>query len=817
MDENKSYDKIKDVNISSEIKSSFLSYAMSVIVQRALPDVKDGLKPVHRRILYGMNELGMYSNRPYKKCARITGEVMGKYHPHGDASIYDALVRMAQDFSYRYMLVDGHGNFGSIDGDGAAAQRYTEARMSKISMELLKDIKKDTIDFVKNYDGEEDEPVVMPAHFPNLLVNGSTGIAVGMATNIPPHNLGECIDAVIAVMENPEITVMELMDNYIQGPDFPTGAQILGRSGIKSAYETGRGSLIVRSKARIKEMDNGKNRIVVTELPYQVNKANLIERIATLVRDKQIEGITDLRDESNRNGISIVIELRKDVQSEVVLNQLYRLTALQNTFGVNMLALVDNVPRVLNLKECLEEYLKHQITVTQRRVSFDLRKAEERDHILTGLIIALDNIDAIIDILRSSADDEEAINRMMEGFSLSEIQANAIMEMRMRRLTGLQRQRIQDEHEELVRLIAELKDILENHHRILELIKNELLEVKENYNDERRTEIAEGDFDMEDEDLIPVENIIVTLTTNGYIKRNTIDTYRTQNRGGRGIKGMSVNEDDIVDQVITMSTHDYLLCFTNLGKVYRIKGYRVPAASRTSKGIPTVNLLNLDKDEKVRSLVPVSVDSESKYLFFVTTLGLVKRVHVSEFESIRQNGKIAISLKDDDELFGVKLTSGDDEIIIAGTNGKAVRFEETDVRPMGRNAAGVKGYNTDGGVVVGVATNREGTFILSITEKGYGKKTTLDDYRKTSRGAKGVNTINITERNGGLVTLRAVAGDEDVLIITDAGIVIRISLNDVSVYGRNTQGVKLINVDEECVVSSVAVVEHETEEEAVTE
>ena len=817
MDENKNYDKIKDVNISSEIKSSFLSYAMSVIVQRALPDVKDGLKPVHRRILYGMNELGMYSNRPYKKCARITGEVMGKYHPHGDASIYDALVRMAQDFSYRYMLVDGHGNFGSIDGDGAAAQRYTEARMSKISMELLKDIKKDTIDFVKNYDGEEDEPVVLPAHFPNLLVNGSTGIAVGMATNIPPHNLGECIDAVIAIMENPDITVMELMDNYIQGPDFPTGAQILGRSGIKSAYETGRGSLVVRSKARIEEMDNGKTRIVVTELPYQVNKANLIERIAALVRDKQIEGITDLRDESNRNGISIVIELRKDVQSEVVLNQLYRLTALQNTFGVNMLALVDNVPRVLNLKECLEEYLKHQITVTQRRVAFDLKKAEERDHILTGLIIALDNIDAIINILRSSANDEEAISRMMESFALSEIQANAIMEMRMRRLTGLQRQRIIDEHEELVKLIAELKDILANHHRILELIKSELLEVKENYNDDRRTEIAEGDFDMEDEDLIPVENIIITMTTHGYIKRNTIDTYRTQNRGGRGIKGMSVNEDDIVDQVITMSTHDYLLCFTNLGKVYRIKGYRVPAASRISKGIPTVNLLNLDKDEKVKSLVPVSVDSESKYLFFVTTQGLVKRVHVSEFESIRQNGKIAISLKDDDELFGVKLTSGEDEIIIAGTNGKAVRFEETDVRPMGRNAAGVKGYNVDGGFVVGVATNREGNFILSVTEKGYGKKTTLDDYRKTSRGAKGVNTINITERNGGLVTLRAVGGDEDLLIITDAGIVIRISLKDVSVYGRNTQGVKLINVDEECVVSSVAVVEHENEEEVVAE
>jgi len=817
MDENKNYDKIKDVNISSEIKSSFLSYAMSVIVQRALPDVKDGLKPVHRRILYGMNELGMYSNRPYKKCARITGEVMGKYHPHGDASIYDALVRMAQDFSYRYMLVDGHGNFGSIDGDGAAAQRYTEARMSKISMELLKDIKKETIDFVKNYDGEEDEPVVLPAHFPNLLVNGSTGIAVGMATNIPPHNLGECIDAVIAIMENPDITVMELMDNYIQGPDFPTGAQILGRSGIKSAYETGRGSLVVRSKARIEEIDNGKTRIVVTELPYQVNKANLIERIASLVRDKQIEGITDLRDESNRNGISIVIELRKDVQSEVVLNQLYRLTALQNTFGVNMLALVDNVPRVLNLKECLEEYLKHQITVTQRRVAFDLKKAEERDHILSGLIIALDNIDAIINILRSSANDDEAISRMMESFELSEIQANAIMEMRMRRLTGLQRQRIMDEHEELVKLIAELKDILANHHRILELIKNELLEVKDNYNDDRRTEIAEGDFDMEDEDLIPVENIIITMTTNGYIKRNTIDTYRTQNRGGRGIKGMSVNEDDIVDQVITMSTHDYLLCFTNLGKVYRIKGYRVPAASRISKGIPTVNLLNLDKDEKVKSLVPVSVDSQSKYLFFVTTQGLVKRVHVSEFESIRQNGKIAISLKDDDELFGVKLTSGEDEIIIAGTNGKAVRFEETDVRPMGRNAAGVKGYNVDGGFVVGVATNREGNFILSVTEKGYGKKTTLDDYRKTSRGAKGVNTINITERNGGLVTLRAVGGDEDLLIITDAGIVIRISLKDVSVYGRNTQGVKLINVDEECVVSSVAVVEHENDEEIVAE
>ena len=814
MEENITYDRIKDVSISSEIKQSFLSYAMSVIVQRALPDVKDGLKPVHRRILYGMNELGMYSNKPYKKCARITGEVMGKYHPHGDASIYDALVRMAQDFSYRYMLVDGHGNFGSIDGDGAAAQRYTEARMSKISMELLRDIKKDTIDFVKNYDGEENEPVVLPAHFPNLLVNGSTGIAVGMATNIPPHNLGECIDATIAIMENPDITIMELMENYIHGPDFPTGAIILGRSGIKSAYETGKGLVIVRSKARIEEMDNGKTRIIVTEIPYQVNKANLIERIATLVRDKLIDGITDLRDESNRNGISIVIELRRDVQSEVVLNQLYRLTALQTTFGVNTLALVDNVPRVLNVKECLEEYLKHQITVIQRRTAYELRKAEERDHIVSGLIIALDNIDEIINILRTSADDEEAVKRMMEGFALSEVQANAIMEMRMRRLTGLNRQKIIDEHNELLVLIAELKDILANHHRVLEIIKTELLEVKENYGDERRTEIAEGDFDLEDEDLIPVENIVVTLTTNGYIKRNTVDTYRTQNRGGRGIKGMAVNDDDIVDQVITMSTHDYLLCFTNFGKVYRIKGYRVPAAGRTAKGIPTVNLLNLDKDEKVKSLVPVSVDSESKYLFFVTIQGLVKRVHVSEFESIRQNGKIAISLKDGDELFNVKLTSGEDEIIIAGTNGKAVRFEETDVRPMGRNAAGVKGYNVDGGTVVGVATNREGNYILSITEHGYGKKTALDDYRKTSRGAKGVTTINITERNGGLVTLRAVSGDEDLLIITDAGVLIRISLSNVAVYGRSTQGVKLINVDDECVVSSVAVIDVEEDEES---
>lgn len=813
MDLNK--DKLIQVNISEEMRTSFLDYSMSVIVDRALPDVRDGLKPVHRRILHAMNELGIVASKPFKKSARIVGEVIGKYHPHGDTAVYDAMVRMAQDFSYRYMLVQGHGNFGSMDGDGAAAMRYTEARMSKIAMEMIKDINKNTVDFIPNYDNEETEPSVLPARFPNLIVNGAVGIAVGMATNIPPHNLTETIDAIFAIMDNPDISVIELMDNYIKGPDFPTGGIILGRAGIRQAYETGRGSIIVRSKHHIEEMDNGKTRIVVTEVPYQVNKANLITKIADLVREKQIEGITYLNDESNREGIRIVIELRKDSQPEVILNQLYRMTQLQTSFGVNMLALVDRAPKQMGIREALQHYINHQIDVTVRRTKFDLKKAEDRAHILEGLRIALDHIDEIIHLIRSSSTDAIARTSLMEQFKLTEIQANAILEMRLRRLTGLERDKIENEYQELLATIEDLRDILANHDRVLSIIREELTEVKNKFGDERRTEISDADYDMQDEDLIPVEDVVITMTTNGYIKRMPTDTYRTQNRGGRGVKGMTVNEDDIVELLITMSTHDYLMLFTNLGKVYRIKGYKVPNAGRTAKGIPVVNLLNLDKDEKVRALVPVRTDSDSAYLLFVTKNGLVKRTAMSEFDSIRQNGKIAITLREFDELVGVKETTGDDEIIIAGSNGKAVRFHENDIRPMGRTASGVKGFNADGSIVVGAATSKEGTHLLAVSEHGYGKRTAIDEYRLTTRGAKGVKTINITNKTGELVSVRAVNGDEDAMIVTNTGIIIRISVGDIGIYSRNTQGVKLINVASDESVAKVAIVEKEIEEEAI--
>lgn len=815
MDLNK--DKLKEVDISKEMRKSFLDYSMSVIVDRALPDVRDGLKPVHRRILHAMNELGIVASKPFKKSARIVGEVIGKYHPHGDTAVYDAMVRMAQDFSYRYMLVQGHGNFGSMDGDGAAAMRYTEARMSKIAMELLRDINKNTVDFGPNYDGEETEPKVMPARFPNLIVNGAVGIAVGMATNIPPHNLTETIDATFAVMDDPDITVMELMDNYIKGPDFPTGGIILGRSGIRQAYETGRGSIITRSKYHVEEMGNGKNRIVVTEIPYQVNKANLISKIADLVREKQVDGITYLNDESNRDGIRIVIELRKDVQVEVVMNQLFRLTSLQTSFGVNMLALVNGAPKQMGIKEMLQHYVDHQIDVVVRRTQFDLKKAEDRAHILEGLRIALDHIDEIIRLIRESQNDAEARSGLMERFKLTEIQANAILEMRLRRLTGLERDKIENEYQELLKTIADLKDILANHSRVIQIIKDELTEVKNRFGDPRLTEISEADYSMEDEDLIPVEDVVITMTTNGYIKRMPIDTYRTQNRGGRGVKGMSVNEDDIVELLTTMSTHDYLMLFTNLGKVYRMKGYKIPSAGRTAKGLPVVNLLNLDKEEKVRALVPVNPESESEYLLFVTQNGLVKRTPMSEFDSIRQNGKIAITLRDDDELMGVKETTGDDEIIIAGSNGKAVRFHEDGIRAMGRTASGVKGFNVDGSVVVGVATSRDGTHLLAVSENGYGKRTAIEEYRLTTRGAKGVKTINITQKTGDLVSVRAVNGDEDVMIITNTGIIIRIAVENIGIYSRNTQGVKLINVGEDESVAKIAIVDKEEEAEDTAE
>ncbi|MDE8162417.1 DNA gyrase subunit A [Erysipelothrix rhusiopathiae] len=811
-DNTQSYDKIKQRNISEEMKKSFVSYAMSVIVSRALPDVRDGLKPVHRRILYAMNDLGMTSDKPYKKSARIVGEVIGKYHPHGDTAVYDSMVRMAQEFSYRYMLIDGHGNFGSIDGDGAAAMRYTEARMSKISMELIRDINKNTVDFIDNYDGEEREPVVLPSRFPNVLVNGGTGIAVGMATNIPPHNLGEVIDATIALIDNPDITIKELMEDYILGPDFPTGALLLGRSGIKSAFETGRGSVVMRAKVDIEEMKNGKPRIIISEIPYQVNKATLVEKIATLVRDKEIDGITDLRDESNREGIRIVVELRREVQAEVVLNQLYRLTALQSSFGVNMLALVNGRPELLNLLQVLSHYRDHQIEIVTRRTQFELKKAEDRAHILQGLMIALDHIDEVISIIRSSKDDPEAITRLNEAFDLTEIQSKAVLDMQLRRLTGLQRDKVENEFNELTILIVDLKDILANHDRLLTIIKDELIEIKTKFGDDRRSEIVEADIDMLDEDLIPVEDIVVTMTMNGYIKRTTVDSFNTQNRGGKGVRGISTYDEDTVDQFIAMSTHDYLLLFTNLGKVYRIRGFNVPSSSRTSKGIPVVNLLNLTEGETVKTLVKVAKDDESKYAFFVTKQGIVKRVEVQEFESIRQNGKIAITLREDDELVGVRMTNGDNEIIIGGSNGKAVRFDENEVRSMGRTASGVIGFNVDEGEVVGIATDREGQYILAVTEKGYGKRTDIAEYRRTKRGAKGVKTVNITEKNGNLVSLRAVNGDEEALIISNEGTVIRTEISNIGIYGRSTIGVRLINVGETDSVSQVAILQPTVEE-----
>lgn len=811
---------IKKRPLTEEMRKSFISYAMSVIVQRALPDVRDGLKPVQRRIVHGMNELGCYCDKPYKKSARIVGEVMGKYHPHGDSSIYDALVRMAQDFSYRYMLVDGHGNFGSIDGDSAAAQRYTEARMSKISMELIRDINKDTVDFVPNYDGEEKEPVVLPARYPNLLANGTTGIAVGMATNIPPHNLGEVIDGILALSKNPDITVTELMEHYIHGPDFPTGAYILGKSAIKKAYETGNGLIIMRAKSHIIDLNNNKKAIVVDEIPYMVNKARLIEKISLLCKEKKIDGITETRDESNREGIRIVIELRKDVQPEVILNQLYKLTAMQTTFGVNSIALVNNEPKTLTLKDMMNLYLDHQKEVIARRVAFDLRKAEDRAHILEGLVIALDNIDAIIQLVRTSRTTEIIQQRLMDEFNLSERQAKAIREMQLQRLAGLEREKIMNEYNEIKLLIEDLEDILSNESRIIQIIDDELLEIKAKFADQRRTEIISGTFDLEDEDLIPVEDIVVSLTTNGYIKRMPVDTYRTQNRGGKGVKGMATQNDDIISQMINMSTHDDLLFFTNFGKVYRLKGYNVPEFGRTAKGIPIVNLLNLDEGESVRSMINIVrqevEDSETKhYLFFTTKEGIVKRVDLQEFALIRQSGKLALSLKENDELIAVKLTTGNDHILIAASNGKLIRFNESQVRVMGRSAAGVRGINLDGSKVVGVTTSLEGSNILVVSSKGYGKISNIDEYRESNRGGKGVKTLNITERNGDIVALKAVRGDEDLLIITNDGIVIRLPIEQVRVTGRATQGVRLIRVEDNQIVATVEVVEKsiDTEEE----
>lgn len=799
-------DKLKDLQFSHEIQNSFLDYAMSVIVSRALPDARDGLKPVQRRIVHGMNDLGATASSPYKKCARITGEVMGKYHPHGDSSIYEALVRMAQDFSYRYMIVDGHGNFGSIDGDGAAAQRYTEARMSKISMELVRDINKNTVDFIPNYDGEEKEPEVLPSRFPNLLVNGSTGIAVGMATNIPPHNLSETIDGVIALIDNPDITLDDLM-KIIKGPDFPTGAIILGNSGIKKAYETGKGIITIRSRAEIHEVKPGKSQIIVTEIPYMVNKARMIERIATLVKDKVLDGITDLRDESNREGIRIVIELRRDVNPNVVLNNLYKHTDLQTSYGINSLALVDGAPRILPLKEMLEVYLNHQREVIVRRTKFDLDKAEARVHILEGLKIALDNIDEIVQLLKKAKNDQEATEQLISRFGLTEIQAKAILEMRLRRLTGLEREKIESELSELEKLIEELKSILANGEKVLAIIKEELTEIKNKYGDERRTTIDMTAIDyIEDESLIPVENIVVTLTNKGYIKRVTTETYRSQNRGGVGVKGMTTNEEDFVENIISMTTHDYLLFFTNKGKVYRIKGYEVPLYGRQSKGLPIINLLQIEKDEVVKVMLKVSNNEENDFVLFCTQSGIIKRTDIKEFDNIRKTGKLAITLKENDELISVKKTNGNNEVLIAASNGRMVRFNESEVRIMGRSASGVKGIDIEDGICVGCEVATESSNILVVTENGYGKKTVLDEYRKTHRGSKGVKALNITEKNGNLVAFKTINGDEDLMIITNNGIIIRLPIEQISQTGRVAQGVRLINLKGDQKVSTVTVI-----------
>ncbi|MDX8045474.1 DNA gyrase subunit A [Gracilibacillus sp. S3-1-1] len=816
--------QVQEINIGQEMRTSFLDYAMSVIVSRALPDVRDGMKPVHRRILYALNDQGMHADKAYKKSARIVGDVIGKYHPHGDSAVYDAMVRMAQDFSYRYMLVDGHGNFGSVDGDPPAAMRYTEARMSKISMEMLRDINKDTIDYTDNYDGSEREPIVLPARFPNLLVNGASGIAVGMATNIPPHHLGETIDAILAISENPEISISELMEEYIPGPDFPTAGQILGRSGIRRAYETGKGSITVRAKTEIEEQANGKARILVSELPYQVNKAKLIEKIAELARDKRIEGITDLRDESDRNGMRMVIELRRDANPNVVLNNLYKQTSLQTSFGINMLALVDGQPKVLTLKQCLEYYLEHQKEIIIRRTQYDLNKAEARAHILEGLRIALDHIDAIIALIRQSQTTEIARTGLMEQFNLSEKQAQAILDMRLQRLTGLEREKIEDEYNEIMALIHELKEILASEPKILEIIREELLEIKEKYSDDRRTEIVTGGIDLiEDEDLIPEENIVITLTHKGYIKRLPASTYRAQRRGGRGIQGMGTNEDDFVEHLVSCSTHDTVLFFSNKGKVYRSKGYEVPEFNRTAKGIPIINLLEIEQGEWINAVISVNEFHEDWYLFFTTKHGISKRTSLKQFANIRKGGLIALNLREEDELISVRLTDGEKDILIGTQNGYVIRFEEDQIRPMGRTAAGVKGISLrEDDEVVSMEILEEDQFVLNVTENGYGKRTPVEEYRRTNRGGKGIFTANVTDKTGKVVAVKNVTGEEDIMIMTVSGVLIRMQVEGISTTGRNTQGVRLIRVQDDERVATVAKVdpeeiEEEYEEEIETE
>ncbi|WP_176759629.1 DNA gyrase subunit A [Alkalibacterium thalassium] len=801
------------INLSSEMRKSFLDYAMSVIVSRALPDVRDGLKPVHRRILYGMNELGMTPDKAYKKSARIVGDVMGKYHPHGDSAIYESMVRMSQDFSFRNPLIDGHGNFGSVDGDSAAAMRYTEARMSKIAMEMLRDINKDTVDYHDNYDGSEREPNVLPARFPNLLVNGASGIAVGMATNIPPHNLREVIAACRVLMENEEATIADLMD-VLPGPDFPTGAMVMGKSGIRKAYETGRGSIKIRAKARIEVQPNGKERIIVDEIPYLVNKAKLVERIADLARDKRIEGITDLNDESDRDGMRIVIDVRRDVSASVILNNLYKMTPLQTSFGFNMLAIVDGIPKTLGLKEILTEYLKHQRVVIRRRTEFDKKKAEARAHILEGLRIALDHIDEIISIIRGSQTGDAAKQAMMERFGLSDRQSQAILDMRMVRLTGLEREKIEGEYQDLLATIEDLKDILARPERVHEIIATELEEIAEKHGDDRRTELLIGEaLSIEDEDLIEEEEIAVTLSHNGYMKRMPISEFKAQNRGGRGVKGMGTNTDDFVETLLTCSTHDLLLFFTNTGKVYKAKGYEVPEYGRTAKGIPAINFLGIENDEKIQAIINTRGETDEKdQLFFTTRQGTVKRTAFSDFENIRTSGLKAIVLKDDDELINVLVTHGDDHIIIGTRQGYAVSFHEDEVRSMGRAASGVRGIRLrEDDYVVGTDILGPESEVLVITENGYGKRTEASEYAIRGRGGKGVKTANITEKNGPLIGLKTVSGEEDIMLITTSGVVIRFHAKNISKTGRATQGVRLMRLEEGNYVSTLAKVEVEDE------
>lgn len=804
-----------NVNLTKEMKTSFIDYAMSVIVSRALPDVRDGLKPVHRRILYGMNELGVTPDKPHKKSARITGDVMGKYHPHGDSSIYEAMVRMAQWWSYRYMLVDGHGNFGSMDGDGAAAQRYTEARMSKIALEMLRDINKNTVDFIDNYDANEREPVVLPARFPNLLVNGATGIAVGMATNIPPHNLGETIDAVKLVMDNPEVTTKDLME-VLPGPDFPTGALVMGKSGIHKAYETGKGSIVLRSRTEIEETKTGRERIVVTEFPYMVNKTKVHEHIVRLVQEKRIEGITAVRDESNREGVRFVIEVRRDASANVILNNLFKMTQMQTSFGFNMLAIQNGVPKILSLRQILDAYIEHQKEVVTRRTQFDKEKAEARAHILEGLLIALDHIDEVIRIIRASETDEEAQAELMSKFKLSERQSQAILDMRLRRLTGLERDKIQSEYDDLIALIADLADILAKPERVAQIIKEELDEVKRKFGDKRRTELMVGEvLTLEDEDLIEETDVLITLSNKGYIKRLDQDEFTAQKRGGRGVQGTGVKDDDFVRELVSTSTHDHLLFFTNKGRVYRLKGYEIPEYGRTAKGLPVVNLLKLDEGESIQTIINVESErSDDAYIFFTTRAGIVKRTSVKEFANIRQNGLKALNLKDEDELINVLLTQEDTDIIIGTKLGYAVRFNQSSVRSMSRSATGVKGVNLrEGDAVVGARVITDQDEVLIITEKGYGKRTVATEYPTKGRAGKGMKTAKITDKNGHLAGLLTVKGDEDLMVITDTGVMIRTNVANISQTGRSTMGVKVMRLDENAkIVTFTTVAAAEKEE-----